>query len=241
MWLLAALGGVNIKGPREVPKELLDQQQEPIRCGRGIDVRRSEISKAVVVERKQERIGATARLPIDCQRADWVGGNHRLLCKHLPRECISDISTRERALIGFSLHRDYVKNKYDVFRLSAKFIAEFQSKEFYVEFDYTSGEVVITVLPADKLYGLFGNDVEAMQWGYDVARMTRSAGRIRLNVARIGAASRYYVFPLRSATTTITAGIVQLAMETSSISKAEYEARLNFLVDEVAERVVEVI
>ncbi|KAJ7648749.1 hypothetical protein DFH06DRAFT_1209503, partial [Mycena polygramma] len=44
----------------------------------------------------------------ECQRQDWVSGQHGRVCRTLANKDGADISTREKSFLRFLLHTDYI-------------------------------------------------------------------------------------------------------------------------------------
>ncbi|KAJ6548829.1 hypothetical protein B0H19DRAFT_1265625 [Mycena capillaripes] len=144
----------------------------------------------------------------------------------------TDTSTRDKAFLRFLLHADYISQKRTVLSLRGEYMASPNAREpFYTEFDYVAGVVRISVLPAKSLIEQVPAAADMVD--YQLRRLASDPSKMSLDVAvvRQGRDIRYWIFPMRSTSSELYDGLVQLVHEkgVGNITAAEYEESLELL------------
>ncbi|KAJ7153274.1 hypothetical protein C8R46DRAFT_1357172 [Mycena filopes] len=155
----------------------------------------------------------------ECQRTHWTSGEHREVCRRLPKKGGMDTSTRETAFLRFLLHADYLSHKHRILSLRAEYLLSDNATThpFYVtEFDYSSGPLQLRVLPAKPFITTrLPRGAARLAAGYQLRRVMADREKMTLDVAVVanGSEARCWVFPMRSTSPVIYNGLRRLVRE----------------------------
>ncbi|KAJ6478135.1 hypothetical protein C8R47DRAFT_1288525 [Mycena vitilis] len=173
----------------------------------------------------------------ECQKDDWIPGQHGRACWTLLQKGGTDISSREKSFLRFLLHNDYLLHKHKILTLRADYLSSSSAGEpFYTEFNYTTGIVRIQVLPAALLAQRFPRDVAGLD--YQLCRMGADPGKVCLDVAVVVQGrrndARFRMFPMRSTSSKVFDGLLDLARDKAAehITPEQYEASVQRLAED---------
>ncbi|KAJ7114675.1 hypothetical protein C8R43DRAFT_1039188 [Mycena crocata] len=180
-----------------------------------------------------------------CQRSHWSSGGHRDVCQLRDQTGDERLSAKKLSFIRYIVHNDYTTRKEEIFRLRAEFMfASPRIVPFYTEFDYTSGDVRLSVRPTVELLHQLPSEAAKRRWLDFVLRMGVAAGTMFLDVAVVeqGQRRRICIFPMRSNNSKMHEGILRIVDEkrSGSTSSAECAAALKSLAEEQFEDLLEV-
>ncbi|KAF8207739.1 hypothetical protein K438DRAFT_1962003 [Mycena galopus ATCC 62051] len=140
---------------------------------------------------------------IECQKVDWIDGNHRTYCRPGPSIRLSECQEfpgQQRHFLLKLLQHDLLEG--GMYRTAANeestFIAHSPGVPFFMLFDYTVGWCVdIRVEAADAGVSKYFCGEDLVQWSDHVARAVQSNGRMKLNVMAVpaGTKTRYFAIP----------------------------------------------
>ncbi|KAJ6447810.1 hypothetical protein C8R47DRAFT_443395 [Mycena vitilis] len=158
----------------------------------------------------------------ECQIVDWRDA-HRGECHGwlVSRSCRT-LPARERAFIRALLHDDYLCMLSELARLTIEFVAEFPTQPFYAAWDYRAPNTwpALEIRPRDRFE--CDNSVaqlDELRWDLHWRRMSRSAGRMRMNVVIL--AQGCFVIPTRSSTAAFRDGLVRIGDEIHGRGRVE--------------------
>ncbi|KAJ7248812.1 hypothetical protein C8J57DRAFT_1522274 [Mycena rebaudengoi] len=177
-----------------------------------------------------------------CQKQDWEAGKHRTACRELQRKGGEELSSKDKAFLRYLLHHDYMQNKQKILALRAEFLMGTR-EPFYTTFDYSEGPLKIEVCSvAEKGRTLSVGD--QTEWFHQASLASRSNGKIQFDVAIVprGMCSHIWVFPLRSNSSRLHDGLLELVAKkrNGDISTAEFDEGLRFLAEEGGEHILEI-
>ncbi|KAJ7648207.1 hypothetical protein DFH06DRAFT_1135655 [Mycena polygramma] len=148
----------------------------------------------------------------ECQVMDWRDA-HRDECHSwlFSRSRRSTLPSRERAFVHALLAADYPRMRPELARRTIDFVAEFPTQPFYAAWDYRAPytQPNLEIRPRDH----FESDnsvaqLDELGWDLHWQRMSRSAGRMRMNVVIL--AQGCFVIPTRSSTAAFRDGLVRI-------------------------------
>ncbi|KAJ7484860.1 hypothetical protein B0H11DRAFT_1163161 [Mycena galericulata] len=179
-----------------------------------------------------------------CQATHWRFGGHRAVCHRSGPKGGEELTTKQMSFIRYVVHHDYLARKDEILTLRAAFMRS-SAHPFYTEFDYTHGELGLTVLPTKNLPPLLSSATAKSQWIDLVYRMACSSGRMTLDVAVVQmghATPRYCVFPMRSNRSDIHDGLCAIidAHRAAKTSSKEYATALRSLAEDRCDDLLEV-
>ncbi|KAJ7633279.1 hypothetical protein FB45DRAFT_914784 [Roridomyces roridus] len=162
---------------------------------------------------------------VQCQRTDWCA-SHRTACNSTDYLFMtfhqrSAVKRCERPFIRALLHRDYTKNKLQIYRDIVKCLRAHPGAGYLVEFDYTCGiKNNITVRSLEESdssdsYSIgFFSKASGLEWQDALARAARSEGRMAIHVVymrQTGSVGRPWIVPLRSSCGLVHDELVRIA------------------------------
>ncbi|KAJ7132484.1 hypothetical protein C8R44DRAFT_902801 [Mycena epipterygia] len=200
--------------------------------------RRRELMQAYL---NQDMESAPSRIACDnvaaCQAYDWRSGGHPQACKslsHLRRNDGTNATARDRSFFRALLHDDYSRLKTKILTSEVEFLRSKPGAECYVMFDYCGSPDSFT--PCDVSVRDMSDLLDQWpMWSDCVRRAAESKGRMRIHVVAMagdGGYSSVWMFPLRSSTADLVAGVEKIATEIGDEdSESEVERRIQRLVN----------
>ncbi|KAJ7671811.1 hypothetical protein B0H17DRAFT_193895 [Mycena rosella] len=146
----------------------------------------------------------------ECQRRDWMHGGHRDSCARRRKLHYIEqqtLRTRDKSFLRALMDHDYMAAKEEIFYRQVKFMRANPCDQFYVVFDYSGGEVSITVKSTSDNPGY-----SEEHWEDYTSREEESAGRMELHLLEVGGfGAAYWMVPMRSDSSKIEEGLERIA------------------------------
>ncbi|KAJ7749802.1 hypothetical protein DFH07DRAFT_552205 [Mycena maculata] len=165
---------------------------------------------------------------IECQKADWSTGGHRVACSAFPKLTLGEhhsLTKRDRIFMRALLDEACLSFKTQIYDQTIKCLKTHPAAGYFVVFDYVSeGPFTLEVHSlAEESTVLETLRRSGMEWEYTLARAERSQGSMTIHVMRVreGSAGRYWVIPLRTSTGRVHERLKRIAAELPSPAEGE--------------------